>query len=105
MTFMSSRMARLAARLDELSASPGPGPAADPAGRCGNELRIRLPALIAGTLGLRDGDELLVRIQDSGTLSIAICRPDQPAPPASAAGYQGSSSSTVSSSCSSRISA
>ena len=71
---MSTRLERLAARLEALS-----GPAA-PAGnsllvaRRGDDLAIPLPPAVVHALGLAEGDAFDIRALDCGTLTIALCR-------------------------------
>jgi hypothetical protein len=71
---MSTRLARLAARLEALSGSAALAGNSLQVSRRGNDLAIPLPAVVVQALGLREGDVFDIRALDSGTLTIVVCR-------------------------------
>jgi hypothetical protein len=74
MLLMSTRLERLAARLEALSGPTAPAGNSLLVARRGEELAIPLPAAVIHALGLTEGDAFDIRALDSGTLTIALCR-------------------------------
>jgi len=71
---VNTRLARLAARLEALSAAAAPAGNSLLVARWGQDLAIPLPAVVVHALGLKEGDAFDIRTLDSGTLTIAVCR-------------------------------
>jgi hypothetical protein len=75
---MSTRLARLAARLDALSRMPADEPGICRIEKLGGTLAIPLPDPVVAALGLNEGDELSFAGVDAGALTIAFNRRQRP---------------------------
>jgi hypothetical protein len=71
---MSSRIARLAARLDALSRTRSPEEEEPRIVRAGFGLAVALPATVVEALALREGDRVEVRVPGQEAL-IIVSRP------------------------------
>jgi hypothetical protein len=75
---MSTRLARLAARLDALARAPADEPGICRIVQRDGSLAIPLPDPVVAALGLREGDELAFAGLDAGALTIAFSRRQRP---------------------------
>ena len=71
---MSSRIARLAARLDALSRTGLPASEDLQITLCGDQLAILLPPGVAAALDLRAGDRIALHVPGQRALDVEILR-------------------------------